>query len=41
VSTRNIEFVVAGIKEGEFVLKNMLNGEQVDCSLEELIEIVQ
>lgn len=37
VSTREIEFVVSTIENNQFVLKNMNNGEQVNCSLSELI----
>jgi histidyl-tRNA synthetase len=40
-TTRAIEFVVAKVENDMFVLKNMTNGEQVECSLSELIERVQ
>lgn len=41
VSTRGIEFVVSKIENNLFVLKKMSNGEQVNCSLSELINTVQ
>ena len=41
VTNRGIEFVVTDIDNGEFVLKNMSNGEQTTCSLDELINKVQ
>lgn len=40
-TTRAIEFVVSSVIDNKFVLKNMTNGEQVECSLSELIERVQ
>ncbi len=41
VSDRNIAFVVSEIKDKQFVLKKMSDGEQKTCSLEELINTVQ
>lgn len=38
-TTRAIEFVISEIKNDQFVLKDMVNGTQTDCSLEELITI--
>jgi len=40
VGSREIEFVVSKIDNSKFVLKNMTNGEQTICSLDELIENV-
>ena len=37
VSNREIEFVVSNIENNVFTLKNMNSGEQIDCSLSELI----
>jgi len=33
-----IEFVVSKVENDVFTLKNMNSGEQVDCSLTELVE---
>ncbi len=41
VTNRNIEFVVTNVDNNTFVLKNMTNGEQATCSLNELISKVQ
>lgn len=41
VTNRNIEFVVTNVDNNTFVLKNMTNGEQITCSLNELISKVQ
>jgi histidyl-tRNA synthetase len=38
VSTREIEFVVSNVENDLFTLKNMISGEQTDCSLSELIK---
>ncbi|MFY0631335.1 MAG: histidine--tRNA ligase [Flavobacteriaceae bacterium] len=37
VTTRAIEFVISEINNDQFVLKDMVNGTQENCSLEELI----
>ena len=37
VSSREIEFVVSKVENGVFTLKNMTSSEQIDCSLEELV----
>ncbi|MFY0604070.1 MAG: histidine--tRNA ligase [Flavobacteriaceae bacterium] len=36
-TTREIEFVISGIENDKFVVKDMIKGEQSNCSLEELI----
>ncbi|WBX71943.1 histidine--tRNA ligase [Tenacibaculum retecalamus] len=41
VSNRGIQFVVTTIENNMFVLKDMINGEQTTCSLDELISKVQ
>ncbi|PKH51617.1 histidine--tRNA ligase [Tenacibaculum sp. Bg11-29] len=41
VSNRGIEFVVTDVDNNIYVLKNMINGEQTTCSLDELISKVQ
>ncbi|MCG8206456.1 histidine--tRNA ligase [Tenacibaculum finnmarkense] len=41
VGSRGIEFVVTDVNNDVFVLKNMLNGEQTTCSLDELKKIIQ
>ena len=41
VTSRGIEFVVTNVDNNMFVLKNMTNGEQTTCSLDELISKVQ
>lgn len=41
VTNRNIQFVVTNVDNNTFVLKNMTNGEQITCSLNELISKVQ
>ncbi|MDG2193875.1 MAG: histidine--tRNA ligase [Polaribacter sp.] len=38
---RGIEFVVSSVENNQFVLKNMATGEQVICSLKELINKVR
>ena len=38
VTTREIEFVVSKVENDAFTLKNSTSGEQIICSLEELIE---
>ncbi|WP_299061260.1 histidine--tRNA ligase [uncultured Polaribacter sp.] len=38
VTNRNIEFVVSKVNEDVFTLKNMISGEQSDCSLSDLVE---
>ena len=37
VTNRNIEFVVSKVNNNTFSLKNSVSGEQIDCSLEELV----
>lgn len=37
VSNRKIEFVISKIENDQFILKDMINGTQSDCTLEELI----
>jgi len=37
VSSREIEFVVSKLENGIFTLKDMTSSEQIDCSLEELV----
>jgi histidyl-tRNA synthetase len=37
VSNREIEFVVSKVENDLFTLKNMISGEQINCSLSELI----
>lgn len=37
VTTREIEFVISEIDNDQYVLKDMVNGTQTNCSLEELI----
>jgi len=37
VSNREIEFVISDIENDQFTLKDMINGTQTDCTLEELI----
>ena len=39
VSTREISFVISEIQQNKFTLKDMNNGSQTVCTLEELIEI--
>ncbi len=41
VTNRAIEFVVTDVDDTTFILKNMMNGEQTTCSLDELINKVQ
>ncbi|WBX73011.1 histidine--tRNA ligase [Tenacibaculum pacificus] len=41
VGSRGIEFVVTDVENEVFVLKNMINGEQTTCSLDELKKIIQ
>ena len=41
VGSRDIQYVVTTIKNDMFVLKDMVNGEQTTCSLDELISKVQ
>ena len=41
VSNRAIEFVVTDVQNNDFVLKNMINGEQTTCSLDKLKKIIQ
>ena len=41
VSTREIEFVVSGIENDAFILKNMISGEQNNCSLSELVNLLK
>ncbi len=41
VGSRGIEFVVTDVEKDVFVLKNMTNGEQTTCSLDELKKIIQ
>ena len=41
VTSRGIQFVVTTIENDMFVLKDMVNGEQTTCSLDELISKVQ
>ncbi len=41
VSSREIEFVVSKVENNFFTLKNMNSGEQVNCSLTELVEILK
>jgi len=41
VTTRGIEFVVSSLENEVFTLKNMATGEQVACSLKELINKVR
>jgi len=41
VSERGIEFVVSKVENNQFVLKKMSDGEQINCSLTELINTVQ
>jgi len=38
VSSRAIEFVVSGVENDDFILKNMTSGEQLNCSLSDLLE---
>lgn len=38
VTTREIEFVVSKVENDNFTLKNSISGEQIICSLEELVE---
>ncbi|WP_299053308.1 histidine--tRNA ligase [uncultured Polaribacter sp.] len=38
VSSRAIEFVVSGVENDDFILKNMISGEQLNCSLSDLLE---
>jgi histidyl-tRNA synthetase len=38
VSNREIEFVVAKIENEVFTLKNMNSGEQINCSLSDLLQ---
>ena len=40
-TTRGIAFVVSKVENNSFVLKNMTTGEQISCSLTELIRRVQ
>lgn len=37
VSNRGIEFVISDVENDQFTLKDMINGVQSDCTLEELI----
>ena len=37
VTNREIEFVVSNVENNLYSLKNMISGEQTDCSLSELI----
>ena len=37
ITTRNIPFVVSSIENNIYILKNMISGEQLNCSLTELI----
>ncbi len=41
ITNRNIEYVVSGVDGDSFILKNMINGEQKQCSIEELLETVK
>ncbi|MCF6348010.1 MAG: histidine--tRNA ligase [Flavobacteriaceae bacterium] len=41
ITNRNIEYVVSGVDGDIFTLKNMINGEQKQCSIEELLETVK
>ncbi len=41
VTNREIEFVVSKVKNNVFLLKNMKNFEQFECSIDELIEKVK
>jgi histidyl-tRNA synthetase len=38
VTTREIKFVVSSVENDVFTLKNMISGDQIDCSLSELVE---
>jgi len=38
VTSREIEFVVSNVENDLFTLKNMISGDQIDCSLSELIK---
>ena len=38
VTNRDIEFVVSKVNDNVFTLKNMISGEQTDCSLSDLVE---
>ncbi len=38
VTNREIEFVVSSVENDVFTLKNMISGDQIDCSLSELVE---
>jgi histidyl-tRNA synthetase len=41
VSTRKIAFVISEIQNNTFKLKDMSNGSQVVCTLDELIDKMQ
>ena len=41
VSTREISFVISEIQQNKFTLKDMNNGSQTVCTLEELIDKMQ
>ena len=41
VTTREIEFVVSGVENELFTLKNMNTGEQTECSLSEMIKALK
>lgn len=41
ISNRRIKFVISEIKNDQFILKNMIKGTEIICSLEELITKLQ
>lgn len=41
MSTRNIAYVISEIQNNTFKLKDMSNGSQVVCTLDELIDKMQ
>ncbi len=41
ITNRSIEFVVTNVEGNNYILKNMNDGEQQECSIEELLETVK